>query len=84
MKLLFAAMICCFLLSSNAFAEAKFQCDAGDPKTECAFTVFDGHGVIGFVLQRHETHGLNDNTIGQKYCVIVAAKGTARNDWPNC
>jgi|ERR1035441_2292774 hypothetical protein len=74
-----------FALSSSAFAEAKFVCDSGDPKSECAFTVFDGHGVIGFVLAPGATHGLNDNTIGQKFCVTVTPKNSgARNVWPQC
>lgn len=74
-----------FAFAASSFAEAKFRCDSTNQQTECAFTVFDGNGVISFVLAPSATHGLNDNTIGQKYCVLVTAKGSGqRNDWPKC
>jgi hypothetical protein len=80
----FAAVILTAAFSVPALAEAKFSCAATKPDAECAFTVFDDKGATNFVLQSGQTHGLNDNTIGMKYCVAVGPKGTPRNDYPKC
>src|ERR1700680_1564313 len=79
-----ACALLCHTFSAVASAEAKFKCSATNPELECAFTVFDEKGATNFVLQPGQTHGLNDNTIGMKYCVSVGKKGTPRNDYPKC
>ena len=67
-----------------ASAETTFRCDASNENNECAFTVFNDSGATNFVLQPGQKRGLNDNTIGLKYCVSVGPKGTPHNDYPQC
>jgi hypothetical protein len=71
-------------LEPRATAEIKFVCHAGDSE-ECAFSVMpaDGSMIKNFVVGANQTHGINDDFAGGKYCVVVSKPRAQVKDWPS-
>jgi hypothetical protein len=60
-----------------------FGCDAG-PGQECSFVIGDEHGNLNFVVSYHQTHVMNAEAVGRKYCVNWGPPKQQPPAWPKC
>ena len=86
--LLSVMLLLCYLGKPASQAQAqqqnpRFFCEAL-PTQECAFVVFDTHGSSAFVVAGRQTHEMNTNTIGMKYCNNWGDPRVPMPKWPGC
>jgi hypothetical protein len=81
--------LCTFgCLSPRAIAQEPskpptFGCEAG-PGQECSYVTGDERGNLNFVVAYHQTHVMNADTVGMKYCVNFGPPKQAVPSWPKC
>src|ERR1700679_3307912 len=81
--------LCTFgCLSRRAIAQEPskpptFGCEAG-PGQECSYVIGDERGNLNFVIAYHQTHVMNSDTIGMKYCMNFGPPKQAVPLWPKC
>ena len=88
--LLFSALTLCALgiptpkaLVQEPPQPPTFGCEAG-PGQECSYVIGDEHGNLNFVVAYHQTHVMNADVVGMKYCVNWGPPKQPTPAWPKC